>query len=68
MLAIQRHRAAIVQAQHQVLRREITMAEYNATYKAHLDAIHALERRLAELHGPPEGPGHGHGHGGAGQY
>lgn len=45
-MAIQRHRAAIVQAQHQVLRRELTMPQYNAVYKQHLDAIHALEAWL----------------------
>lgn len=55
--AIQRHRAAIVEAQHKVLRRELTMPEYNAVYKQHLDHIHALERRVAELQA--------HGHGGA---
>lgn len=47
--AIQEHRMAIVEAQQRVLRRELTMPEYNAVYKVHLDAIHALERRIAEL-------------------
>lgn len=50
MAAIQAHRAAIVEAQHKVLRRELTMPQYNEVYKQHLDAIHALEAKLAELH------------------
>lgn len=49
MMAIQRHRAAIVEAQHKVLRRQLTMPEYNAVYKEHLDAIHTLERHVGEL-------------------
>lgn len=61
--AIQRHRTAIVEAQHKVLKRQLTMPEYNAVYKQHLDAIHALEKRIWELqqaqgHGPPGGGGH----------
>lgn len=46
MTGIQRHRAAIVEAQQRVLRRELTMPEYNALYQEHLDAIHALEAWL----------------------
>jgi protoporphyrinogen oxidase len=65
MAAIQRHRGAIVEAQHRVLRRELTMPQYNAIYQEHLAAIHALEKRIADL----QGQGHGHGPGGAaGQY
>jgi hypothetical protein len=47
--AIQQHRMAIIEAQHRVLRRELTMPEYNELYKRHLDAIHALEARAGEL-------------------
>lgn len=62
VMAIQRHRAAIIEAQHRVLRRELTMADYNAVYKEHLDAIHALEKRIWELQ-QAQGAG-----GGAGRY
>lgn len=62
MRAIQVHRAAIIEAQHKVLRRELTMPQYNAVYKEHLDAIHALEKRIFELQ---QGA---HGQGGAGLY
>lgn len=58
-MAIQAHRRAIIEAQQKVLRRELTMPEYNAVYKEHLDAIHALERRAMELQtGSGEAAGH----------
>jgi hypothetical protein len=49
VLAIQRHRAAIVEAQHAVLQRGITVAEYNRVYAQHLAAIHALEAWLHDF-------------------
>ena len=62
LAAIQRHRAAIVEAQHAVLRRQITMPDYNRVYQEHLAAIHALEKRVMELQT------HGMGGGAAGHY
>jgi hypothetical protein len=55
--AIHAHRAAIVEAQQQVLRRAITVPEYNRVYKEHLDAIHALEAWLHDVQSRGTGSG-----------
>ena len=47
--AIAQHREAIVKAQQAVLRRELTMPQYNEVYKEHVEAIHRYEARLMEL-------------------
>jgi hypothetical protein len=49
LLAIQQHREAIVKAQQAVLRRELTMPQYNDVYKQHVEEIHKYERLLMEL-------------------
>lgn len=55
LMAITEHREAIVKAQQAVLKRELTMPQYNQVYKEHVEEIHKYERLLMELQSR-EGP------------